>query len=64
MVGQSVPRGVFMGSTNFKLDIPLYADLYLQGRLNLDDLISQRIRLDEINDAYAELERGTIARSV
>lgn len=57
-------RGVFMGSTNFKLDIPLYAELYLQGRFNLDDLLSQTIRLDQINEAYEALAGGTIARSV
>lgn len=64
MVNQSALRGVHMGSTNFKLDVPLYADLYLQGRLNLDDLVSQVIGLDGINDAYAELEKGGVARSV
>jgi S-(hydroxymethyl)glutathione dehydrogenase/alcohol dehydrogenase len=36
---QSV-KGVMMGSTKFKLDIPLYAEMYLQGRFNLDDLVS------------------------
>jgi S-(hydroxymethyl)glutathione dehydrogenase / alcohol dehydrogenase len=64
MVNQSALRGVHMGSARFKLDVPLYAELYLQRRLNLDDLISQVIGLDGINDAYAELERGSIARSV
>ncbi|WP_322790887.1 Zn-dependent alcohol dehydrogenase [Mycolicibacterium madagascariense] len=57
-------RGVFMGSTNFKVDIPLYAELYLQGRFNLDDLISRTIRLDEINEAYADLAGGNVARSM
>lgn len=60
---QSV-RGVMMGSTNFKLDIPLYAELYLQGRLNLDDLVSNTIDLVDINEGYAELEKGKVARSV
>lgn len=57
-------RGVYMGGTNFKIDIPYYADLYLQRRLNLDDLVSRTIRLDQINEAYADLEKGGIARSV
>jgi S-(hydroxymethyl)glutathione dehydrogenase / alcohol dehydrogenase len=57
-------QGVYMGSTNIKHDIPLYARLYLQGRLNLDDLISREIKLDDINDAYQELKKGAIARSV
>ncbi|AKH44299.2 hypothetical protein WYH_03280 (plasmid) [Croceibacterium atlanticum] len=53
-----------MGSTNIKHDIPMYAELYLQGKLNLDDLISREIGIGEINDAYAELKGGAIARSV
>ncbi|MBB5733915.1 S-(hydroxymethyl)glutathione dehydrogenase/alcohol dehydrogenase [Altererythrobacter atlanticus] len=57
-------RGVYMGSTNIKHDIPMYAELYLQGKLNLDDLISREIGIGEINDAYAELKGGAIARSV
>lgn len=61
---QKVIRGVYMGSSNFRHDIPMYADLYLQGRLNLDDLISREINISEINDAYLELRDGGIARSV
>lgn len=57
-------KGTYMGSTNIKHDIPLYADLYLQGRFNLDDLVSKEISLDEINEAYAEVETGMAARSV
>lgn len=57
-------RGSWLGSSNFYHDIPLYVDLYLQGRLNLDDLVSRTIALDDINEAYEELERGGIARSV
>ncbi|MDF2920795.1 MAG: Zn-dependent alcohol dehydrogenase [Microbacterium sp.] len=57
-------RGIWLGSSNFYADIPMYVDLYMQGKLNLDDLISRRIELDEINEAYEELERGGIARSV
>ena len=61
---QVTVRGVYMGSSNIKNDIPMFADLYLRGQLNLDDLISQEINLSAINDAYAELKRGAIARSV
>lgn len=57
-------KGVYMGSTNIKHDIPMYAELYLQGMLNLDDLISREINIAEINDAYRELKGGAIARSV
>lgn len=64
IANQATIMGVFMGSTNIKHDIPMYADLYLQGRFNLDDLISREININEINDAYQELKKGVIARSV
>jgi S-(hydroxymethyl)glutathione dehydrogenase/alcohol dehydrogenase len=57
-------QGCYMGSTNIKRDIPMYADLYLQGRFNLDDLISREINISEINEAYEDLKRGAVARSV
>lgn len=64
IVNQVTIKGVYMGSSNIKHDIPMYAQLYLQGRFNLDDLISKEINLAEINDAYEELKKGAIARSV
>lgn len=57
-------RAVAMGSSNLKVDIPMYAELYLQGRFKLDELISQRISLDEINEGYVALKNGGVARSV
>jgi S-(hydroxymethyl)glutathione dehydrogenase / alcohol dehydrogenase len=57
-------QGSNMGSNAFRVDMPRYVDLYLQGRLNLDDLVSKRIRLDQVNDAFADLEKGSVARSV
>jgi S-(hydroxymethyl)glutathione dehydrogenase / alcohol dehydrogenase len=40
--GQKRVQGVNFGSTNAKRDIPMYAELYLQGRMNLDDLVSEK----------------------
>jgi S-(hydroxymethyl)glutathione dehydrogenase / alcohol dehydrogenase len=57
-------QGVNFGSTNAKRDIPMYADLYLQGRLNLDDLVSKTISLREVNDGYAALKDGSLNRVV
>lgn len=57
-------RGVYMGSSNLKEDVPRLAEDYLAGALNLDDLISDEIVLDDINAAYARLEGGSVARSV
>jgi S-(hydroxymethyl)glutathione dehydrogenase/alcohol dehydrogenase len=62
--GQKRVQGVNYGSTNFKRDIPMYAELYLQGRLNLDGLVSKRIALRDVNDGYAALNSGTLNRVV
>jgi len=57
-------QGVNFGSTNAKRDIPMYAELYLQGRMNLDDLVSKRIALRDVNDGYAALNDGSLNRVV
>ena len=62
--GQKRVVGVNFGSTNAKHDIPMYAQLYLQGRMNLDDLVSQRIALREVNDGCAALKDGSLNRIV
>ena len=56
--------GVTMGSSRYMLDIPRYADLYLRGRLNLDDMVSRRIGLDGIDDAFRAMEAGELVRAV
>lgn len=53
-----------MGSNHFRVDMPRYVEFYLQGRLHLDELISQRIGLEQINEAFDLLETGEVARSV
>ena len=62
--GQRRVQGVNFGSTNAKRDIPMYAELYLQGRMNLDDLVSKRIALRDVNDGYAALKDGSLNRVV
>lgn len=64
LIPQRNLHGIYMGSSSVRKDIPYYADLYLQGRLNLDDLIAQEISLEDINTAYETQETGAIARSV
>lgn len=64
VTGQKRVQGVTYGSTNFKRDIPMYAELYLQGRMNLDDLVSKTISLREVNDGYAALKDGSLTRVV
>ena len=57
-------QGSMMGSNRFRVDMPRFVDFYLQGRLHLDDLISSRIKLADINAGMAALESGEVARSV
>ena len=45
-------------------DFPLLARLYLEGKLQIDELITRHIALDEINDGFAALKRGEAIRSV
>ncbi|WP_113663268.1 zinc-binding dehydrogenase [Pedobacter nanyangensis] len=52
--------GVMMGSSNLKRDIPMYAKLYLEGRMNLDDLVYKTINIDQVEEAYQELASGKI----
>jgi S-(hydroxymethyl)glutathione dehydrogenase/alcohol dehydrogenase len=57
-------QGSMMGSNRFRVDMPRYIDLYLQGRLKLDELVSARIGLDQVNEGFAAMKRGDVARSV
>lgn len=56
--------GSNMGSNRFRVDIPKYVDAYLEGNLKLDELVSSRITLDQVNEGYESLNRGEVARSV
>jgi S-(hydroxymethyl)glutathione dehydrogenase / alcohol dehydrogenase len=57
-------QGSNMGSNRFRVDMPRYVDLYLSGRLKLDELVSARIGLEQINDGFDAMRRGEVARSV
>ena len=57
-------QGSNMGSNHFRIDMPRYVEFYKQGRLKLDEMISQRISLSDVNEAFVEMKRGDIARSV
>lgn len=57
-------QGSNMGSNRFRVDMPRFVEFYLQGRLHLDDLISRRIRLEDVNEGLNALHTGEVARSV
>jgi S-(hydroxymethyl)glutathione dehydrogenase/alcohol dehydrogenase len=44
--------------------MPRYIEMYLQGKLNLDDMVSARLKLAEINSAFDAMKTGEVARSV
>jgi NDMA-dependent alcohol dehydrogenase len=56
--------GTVFGSCNPKADIARLAGLYQAGQLHLDEMITKRYRLDDINEAYADLLNGEIIRGV
>jgi len=56
--------GSNMGATVLRRDIPYLVDLYRQGRLKLDELITRRYRLDQINEAIADTRAGNARRNV
>jgi Zn-dependent alcohol dehydrogenase len=53
-----------MGDVVIQRDIPWMVDLYQQGRLKLDELVSRRWNLDQINDAIADTKSGSAKRNV
>jgi len=63
-LGEKRIQGSSMGSNRFPVDMPRFVDFYLDGRLKLDEMISRRIKLEDINEAFAEMKTGQIARSV
>jgi alcohol dehydrogenase len=56
--------GTIFGSCNGKADIARFARLYETGQLQLEEMITRRYRLDDVNDAYADLLNGEIIRGV
>jgi S-(hydroxymethyl)glutathione dehydrogenase/alcohol dehydrogenase len=56
--------GSLMGSNAFRVDMPRYIEFYLNGQLMLDEIISARRDLSEINTCFDEMRKGIGARSV
>ena len=57
-------KGSMMGSNAFRVDIPKYIDMYLDGRLMLDEMISGTIALEDINEGYEWMKKGEATRTV
>jgi S-(hydroxymethyl)glutathione dehydrogenase/alcohol dehydrogenase len=63
-LGEKRIQGSLMGSNRFPVDMPRLVDFYMSGKLKLDEMISQRLKLEQVNEAFEELKRGELARSV
>ncbi len=63
-LGEKRIQGSLMGSNRFPVDMPRLVDFYMAGKLKLDEMISRRIRLEQVNEGFEDMKRGEIARSV
>jgi len=57
-------KGTMYGSVRPDLDFPRLVDLYMQKRLKIDELVSRTYRIEEINEGFAALRTGQVARGV
>ena len=64
LLSEKTLTGSNMGSNQFRTDMPRYIEMYLDGRLMLDEMISKTIALEEINEGFDEMKAGKVARSV
>jgi len=64
LLGERRVQGSSMGSNRFRIDMPRYIEWYRQGRLKLDQLVTQRLPLTEINRAFDDMKAVKVARSV
>ncbi len=56
--------GCDMGSNQFRTDMPRLARLYMDGRLNLDDMLTARLPIERINDGFRAMDRGEGIRTI
>jgi Zn-dependent alcohol dehydrogenase len=57
-------KGTLYGSVRPNVDFPWLVDLYMDGRLKIDQLISRTYKLEEINDGFTAMLGGGVARGV
>jgi len=64
LMQEKTVMGSMYGSARPRIDFQRMLDLYRSGKLKLDELISRRFALEDINEAFEVLARGEVARSV
>ncbi len=57
-------QGTMLGGNRFPIDLPNYLKLYKMGQLNLDDLVTEHIRLEDINEGYEKMKTGEGMRRI
>jgi S-(hydroxymethyl)glutathione dehydrogenase/alcohol dehydrogenase len=57
-------QGSNMGSNRFRIDVPHYVQMYLDGRLNLDDMITETMPIEDINAGFDRMRTGMVARNL
>ena len=62
--GEKTLKGSMYGSANVRIDFDRLLRLWKAGKLDLESMISRRIQLDEINDAFRAMQAGEVIRSV
>ena len=63
-IGGRMITGCAMGASRIRVDIPRLIELYQAGRLKLDELITRKYRLEQINEAIEDAEKGEPLRNV
>jgi len=56
--------GSKMGTSQIRRDIPRLIDWYREGKLKLDELVSDTYTLDDINEAIADVSNGAVIRNI
>jgi S-(hydroxymethyl)glutathione dehydrogenase/alcohol dehydrogenase len=57
-------RGTYYGSANIRRDFPRLLDLWRAGRLDLEGMITRRLKIEDINDAFDAMKSGEVIRQV
>ncbi len=64
LIYEKTLTGSNMGSNQFRTDMPRFIEMYLDGRLKLDEMVSKTISLEQINEGFEDMKQGNVARSV
>jgi S-(hydroxymethyl)glutathione dehydrogenase / alcohol dehydrogenase len=57
-------KGTAFGGARGRTDVPKIVDWYMEGKINIDDLITHTLRLDDINQGFDLMHAGESIRSV